>query len=162
MLLFPLPGGSPLPLDRQIRYYSVTARLASTRWTRPELGCRNGFTAYKRGSRATYKTPPRLEWRFIIPFRPLASQVLQGDRDSFTVLFAVCPGWLSLCGPLLGGCSCRASAVLRAYRSTSSSRYITGAIYRAIHIPIERLIYFYNLRWIRRGDDSYSRRIAGW
>jgi len=92
-----------------------------------------------------YKTPLFKEWRFIILLWPLASQVLQGDREIPTVLSAVCPGWLSLCGPLLGGCSCRASAVLRACRSTSSSRYITGAFYIAICVPIDRLIYFYNL-----------------
>src|SRR5579859_2843598 len=45
-----------------------------------------------------------------------------------------------------GGCSCRVSAVLRAGRIFSSSRYITGTLLIAIRLPFVRVFIFRELR----------------
>lgn len=110
MLHFPFPGGSRLPLDRQIRYYSETAALASDLCVKEEFGVAKKDSPAEirelRGLRNVRNATPS-EWRLMILLWPLASQVLQNGNNSLTVLCAVCPGWLSLFGPLLGGCSCR-------------------------------------------------------
>jgi hypothetical protein len=46
----------------------------------------------------------------------------------------------------VGGCSCRASAVLRAGRNLSSSRYITGTPLIAIDVPFSITFAFIELR----------------
>ena len=83
-----------------------------------------------------------IEWRFVSLRWSLASQQIMGGgyfhRAFYRLSRPVCR--------FVDGCSCRASAVLRAGRILSSSRYITGTLLIAIDGPFPIVFAFIKLR----------------
>ncbi len=142
-LLSPYPGGPRQPLDRQLRYYSVTACVASGLY---RVWNRSLVTGGNEKDRLTQETPPSseaafqcLRWACYGHWPPsqmesgrclrrsycrLPGRLLPFEGRSLAVALAGYPVLLGL-----AGCS-------------SSGRYITGAYSLAIGVPFGYIIYF--------------------
>ena len=112
----PIPGGSLQPLDRQSRYY----RLPSDRASAPSFHGGTSVTASRRlGAQGRIRPPSgrlhcskrtkrhSFEWRFASLRWSLASQQIMGGGYLHRAFYRLSRPVL----PLVGGCSCRASAV---------------------------------------------------